>query len=219
MQKDEQKKKQKNKEDALLNEARQEAKQIIEDAKDVARQIYGASLEYVDDMLSELNLTILREKEAMRISMESILEEFDSRLDLVEGHRQELIELLREHTDSGAKPITKGQYEIKVDKEYLANKTGNGNERSFTGGKTGYEVKITDGTESRVDVYKPRKASYEVKVADEWKERVDAMLAAANEPYIEESLPEPEEEEGEYKASDFDLDSEYFSWLEEKEEN
>ena len=42
------------------------------------------------------------------------------------------------------------------------------------------------------------------------------MLAASEEPLLEEpNLDVPEEEEEGFKASDFDLDGEYFSWLEE----
>ncbi|KSV59339.1 hypothetical protein [Acetivibrio ethanolgignens] len=156
-------------EEKLIKEAREEAARIVKEAEDTARQIYGSSLEYVDDMLSEVNLIVLRSKELMRLQMESMLEEFDAKIDLLSGHKEELLELLREHTEEGRQPIKKGQYEIKI--------------------------------------------------ADEWKERVEGMLEGANRP-LEELLPQqPEEEEpeGEYSAADFNLDEEYFNWLEEQE--
>lgn len=193
-------------EEKLIKEARKEAAAIIKEAEDTARQIYGSSLEYVDDMLSEVNLIVLRSKELMRLQMESMLEEFDAKIDLLSGHKQELLELLREHTEEGQQPIKKGQYEIKVDESYLPRKTG-------------YEVKIKDSSETKVEIHKPAKASYEIKIADEWKERVESMLEEANKPLEELLPPQPEEEEpeGEYSAADFNLDEEYFNWLEEQE--
>lgn len=197
--------KQETEEERILREAKEEGARIIKEAEDVAREIYGSSLEYVDDMLSEVNLIVLRGKEMMSAQMESILEEFDAKLDLISGHKQELLELLQEHTGEGQKPIKKGQYEIKVNEDYFPQKTG-------------YEVKIKNGLETKTEVHKPAKASYEIKIADEWKERVESMLEEAGRPLEEPLLPEPEQEpEGEYSAADFNLDEEYFNWLEEQE--
>lgn len=193
----------------IIQEAKEEAARIIKEAEDVAGAIYGASLEYADDMLSEVNLTILRGKELMRLQMESILEEFDAKADILAGHKQELLELLQEHTNQGAKPIKKSQYEIKIDESYMPKKAG-------------YEVKIKDGAETKVEAHKPAKAAYEIKIADEWKDRIENMLEAELVSIMKEPEPEPEPEEeaaeGEYSAEDFDLDGEYFNWLEEKEE-
>lgn len=161
-------------ENQSTEEAKKEAARIIAEAREVAREIYGASLEYVDDMLSEVNLIVLRSKEMMRLQMESMMEEFDGKLDLLSGHKQEIFELLQEHTEEGKQPITKGQYEIRVDK--------------------------------------PVKASYEIKIAEEWKERVENMFPEEPEPPQEKE----EEKEGVYSAEDFNLDEEYFSWLEEQ---
>lgn len=192
----------------LIKQAEAEAARIIKNAEVVARQIYGYSLEYVDDMLAELNLYVLRSKEMMRLQMESMLEEFDAKVDLMAGHKAELLELLREHTENGQQPIRKGNYEIKIDESYRAKKAG-------------YEVKIKNGTESKTEVHKPAKVAYEIKIADEWKERVESMLTEAKEEFKEPLPPEPEEEEieGQFSAEDFNLDEEYFNWLEEKEEN
>ncbi len=188
-----------------IREAKEEAARIIREAENVAREIYGASLEYVDDMLSEVNLAVLRSKEQMRRQMEEMLAEFDAKLDIISGNKQELLELLREHTKEGTQPIKKGLYEIKVDEEYVPKRTS-------------YEVKIQDGTKTKVEVHKPAREGFEVKVADAWRERVEDMLAAEEEDYIEEPVPELEEKEpeGGYRAEDFDLDEEYFAWLEEQ---
>lgn len=214
-----QKEKKETEEENIIKEAKEEAARIIKEAEDTARQIYGSSLEYVDDMLSEVNLIVLRSKELMRLQMESMLEEFDGKIDLLAGHKQELLEILREHTEEGKRPIKKGSYEIKIDESYLPKKTG-------------YEIKIQNGTETKVEVHKPAKADYEIKIADEWKERIESMLAAANEPMFDELEPKavPEitvkeegkgqapDEDGEeiFHAEDFNLDDEYFQWLEEK---
>lgn len=192
--------------DLIIKEAKEEAARIIKEAENTAEQIYGSSLEYLDDMLSEVNLIVLRSKELVRLQMESMMEEFDSKLDILAGHKQELLELLQEHTQGGQQPVKKGQYEIKIDEDYLARKTG-------------YDVKIRNGAETKVESHKPAKAAYEIKIAPEWKERIDSMLAAGSEPVFEEPEPEPEEDDEDgFKASDFNLDDEYFSWLEEQEE-
>lgn len=192
--------------DEIIKEAKKEAARIIKEAEDTAEQIYGSSLEYLDDMLSEVNLIVLRSKELMRLQMESMMEEFDSKLDILAGHKEELLELLHEHTNAGEKPVKKGQYEIKIDESYLPRKTG-------------YEVKLKTGGETKVEEHKPAKAAYEIKIADEWKDRVENMLAASETPAFEEPEPEPLQEEDEegFKASDFNLDDEYFSWLQEQE--
>lgn len=102
-----------------IRDAKEEAARIIREAEEAARQIYGASLEYVDDMLSEVNLLVLRNKELMRQQMNQTLEEFDAKLELMSSHKMELLELLREHTKDGTQPIQKGQYEIKVNEAYF----------------------------------------------------------------------------------------------------
>ena len=67
-----------------------------------------------------------------------------------------------------------------------------------------------------------KKGNYEIKIADEWKDRIEHMLEEP-EPTIINNKPEIKNEETEleedgFKASDFDLDNEYFSWLEEKKQ-
>lgn len=158
--------------DKILEEAKAEAAKILQEAKEGARQIYGASLEYAEDMLSEVNLIVLRGKELMRQQMEATLAEFDAKLDLLAGHKEELFTLLAEHTKEGEEPIKKAVYEIKVDEAYLPKEEA----------KSLYEIKIEDGEKKE-----------------------------SGEDFDNEDL------EGAYKASDFDLDGEYFAWLEEKE--
>lgn len=66
-----------------------------------------------------------------------------------------------------------------------------------------------------------RKVNYEIKVSDEWKNQVDHMFDEPSIPYeketVENETMELEEEDDRFKATDFDLDNEYFTWLEEKE--
>ena len=191
-------------EEQIIAEARKRADAIIKEAEEVARIIYASSLEYVDDMLAEVELVALRTKENMRLQSEMMLQEFDSRIDMIGLHKQELLEMLQELSSDGQRPMKKASYSIKIDDSYMPRKQS-------------YEVRSHDARGENVEVHKPVKAAYEIKIADEWKSRVDEMLAAAEEPLQDEPrLPELEEEEEEgFKASDFDLDGEYFSWLEE----
>lgn len=190
----------------MIEAAKKRADEIIKEAEEAARTIYASSLEYVDDMLAEVELVALRAKENMRLQSEAMLEEFDTRIDTIGQHKQELLELLQELSANGQRPMKKASYNIKVDEAYIPRKQS-------------YEVKSHDADGANVEVHKAAKATYEIKIADEWKDRVEEMLAASKEPLPEEpELPEidDEEEEG-FKASDFDLDGEYFSWLEESE--
>lgn len=189
----------------IIEEAKKKADEIVKEAEEAARTIYAASLEYVDDMLAEVELVALRAKENMRLQSEAMLGEFDARIDTIGQHKQELLEMLQELSANGQRPMKKASYSIKIDEAYIPRKQS-------------YEIKTHDENGENVEVHKSVKASYEIKIADEWKSRVDEMLAATQEPLQEEpELPEPDEEEEEgFKASDFDLDGEYFSWLEEE---
>lgn len=187
----------------ILDDAKRQADAIVQEAEEAARTIYASSLEYVDDMLAEVELIALRAKESMRIQSEVMLEEFEMRINLIEQHKKELLEMLQELSENGQRPMKKASYDIRIDEAYIPRKQS-------------YAVKTNDAAGESVELHKPAKQPYEIKIADEWKGRVEEMLAASEEPLPEE--PEPPETEGEeegFKASDFDLDAEYFSWLEE----
>lgn len=185
----------------LLSDAKRRAQQIIKDAEDEARALYGASLEYVDDMLSEVSLMVLRAKEDMRKQCDALLAEFDKRAECVNEQKNTILEQINLMSQNGQRPVKKAKYEIKVDEAYFP--------------KQEYTVKSNDSSGEKSQTYKPAKQPYEIKIADEWKDRIESMLDEPlpyEEPIIEQPEPEEEEEDG-YKASDFDLDAEYFSWL------
>ena len=188
----------------LLDDAKKKAAQIIKDAEDEARAVYGASLEYVDDMLSEVSLAVLRAKEDMKKYCDELLLEFDQKAERIEEHKNIIMEQLKVASENGNRPVKKAKYDIKVDEAYLP--------------KQEYVVKANDGTGEKLETYKPAKQPYEIKVAEEWKDKIETMLSEEpiyEEPVVEE--PEPEEEEEGYQAGDFDLDAEYFSWLNEED--
>ncbi len=190
----------------IIEDAKKRADTIVREAEEAARVIYASSLEYVDDMLAEVQLIAMRAKENMRIQNEMMMGEFDSRINMIEEHKQQLLEMLQSLSENGQRPMKKASYNIKVDEAYMPRKQE-------------YAVKTKGAAGEGLEVHKPAKAAYEIKIADEWKERVESMLEASKEPFPEEpELPEPEQEEEEegFKASDFDLDGEYFSWLEEE---
>ena len=192
----------------IIDEAKKRADAIIKEAEEAARIIYVSSLEYVDDMLAEVELVVLRAKENMRIQNEVMMEEFDSRINLIGDHKQQLLEMLQALSENGQRPTKKASYSIRVDDTYLPKKQG-------------YTVKTKGAAGEGEQVHKPAKAAYEIKIADEWKGRVEEMLNESQKPVLEETKPvevEEEEEEG-FKASDFDLDAEYFSWLEEEKKS
>lgn len=189
----------------IIDEAKKKADRIVKEAEETARIIYASSLEYVDDMLAEVELIALRAKESMRIQSEAMLEEFDMRINIIEQHKQELLVQLQELSANGQRPIKKASYDIKIDEAYIPRKQG-------------YEVKMNNAGGQSVEAHRPAKQPYEIKIADEWKGRVEEILAASQEPLPEEAeFPDFDEEEEEgFKASDFDLDAEYFAWLEEE---
>lgn len=190
----------------LLEDAKKKSAQIIKDAEDEARKIYGASLEYVDDMLSEVSLVVLRAKEEMRKYCEELLQEFDNKAERIESHKRTIMEQIQEVSEHGNKPIKKVNYNIKVDESYFPKKE--------------FSIKANDGSGEKIETHKPPKQPFEIKIADEWKDKIEGMVTdeLSYEEPIEE--PEPEEEEAEegFRAEDFDLDGEYFDWLNEKKE-
>lgn len=192
----------------IIDEAKKRADAIIKEAEETARIIYVSSLEYVDDMLAEVELVALRAKESMRIQNETAMGELDSRINLIGEHKQQLLEMLQALSENGQRPMKKASYNIRIDETYLPKKQG-------------YTVKLKGSAGDSSEVHKPAKMPYEIKIADEWKGRVEEMLNESQETLIEEPIPqkiEEEEEEG-FKASDFDLDAEYFSWLQEEEQS
>lgn len=190
----------------LLEDAKRKAEQMIKDAEDEARSIYGASLEYVDDMLSEVSLVVLRAKEEIRKYCDEMLHELDNKAERIESHKKTILEQIQEVSDHGNRPVKKVKYDIKVDESYFPKKE--------------YTIKANDGTGVKTETYKPAKQPFEIKIADEWKDRINEMLS--EEAYYEEPViepePEPEEEEAAFSADDFDLDGEYFNWLNEQKE-
>lgn len=189
----------------IIDEAKKRADAIIKEAEENARIIYVSSLEYVDDMLAEVELVALRAKESMRIQNEMTMGELDSRINLIREHKHQLLEMLQALSENGQRPMKKASYNIRIDEEYLSKKQG-------------YTVKLKGSAGDGSEAHKPAKMPYEIKIADEWKGRVEEMLDESQMPLIEEPISqknEEEEEEG-FKASDFDLDAEYFSWLQEE---
>lgn len=189
----------------IIEAAKQRADEIVKEAEDIARTIYAASLEYVDDMLAEVELVALRAKESMRIQHEFMMEEFNTQINIIGQHKKELLCQLQELSENGQKPMKKASYNIKIDESYIPRKQS-------------YAVKSSGVNGETVEVHKSDKMPYEIKVSDKWKQRVDEMTQVSENSLLEEpKLPEIEldEEEG-FKASDFDLDAEYFAWLEEE---
>ncbi len=172
----------------IIEEAEKKAAQIIKDAEAKVEEIYRASLEYVDDMLTEVNIATLRAKESIRELMEAVLEDFDSKVDSIEKDKLELIEQLRAVNENYGRPVKQSNYKIRIDKAYIEKQS-------------------------------VKKQPFEIKIAEEWKDRIDSMLKEREGGvFLEEpsKLPEEEEEPEEgFKASDFDLDNEYFMWKEE----
>ncbi len=189
----------------IIEDAKQRADEIVKEAEDIARTIYAASLEYVDDMLAEVELVALRAKESMRIQHEFMIEEFNTQINIIGQHKKELLSQLQELSLNGQRTIKKATYNIKIDESYIPRKQS-------------YAVKSSGANGETVEVHKSDRAAYEIKVSDKWKQRVDEMTATLESSSLEEpKLPEIElEEEEGFKASDFDLDAEYFAWLEEE---
>lgn len=190
----------------IIESAKQRADEIVREAEDIARTIYAASLEYVDDMLAEVELVALRAKESMRIQHEFMIDEFNTQINIISQHKKELLCQLQELSENGQRPVKKASYNIKIDETYIPRKQS-------------YAVKSNGANGQTVEVHKSDKVAYEIKVADKWKQRVDEMTAVLEHSLLEQpKLPEIELEEEGFKASDFDLDAEYFAWLEEEKQ-
>ena len=192
-------------EQQIIKIAKQKADKIVKEAEDIAKTIYAASLEYVDDMLAEVELVALRAKENMRVQHEFMMSEFDTQINIINQHKRELLYQLQELYEDGQKPIKKASYHIKIDESYIPRKQS-------------YEIKSNGVNGETVEVHKADKMPYKIKVSDRWKQKVDEVTQVSKYSLLEESkLPKVEvEEEDGFKASDFDLDAEYFAWLEEE---
>ncbi len=190
-----------------IKEAKMEAAAIVKEAEEYAREIHGASLEYVDDMLAEVSLAAKRAKESIRIIMEQVMEDIEQKINIIEANQKEILEDLRDFSENGSRPIKRANYEIKIDENYIP--------------KQAYQIKIKDGKEEKVETVKPAKQPFEIKIADDWKDRIEHMLEEQNKLYSDPEIKQEEKdsEEDSYKASDFDLDREYFNWLEDNKQS
>ncbi|MFA9465372.1 MAG: hypothetical protein ACERKN_13890 [Velocimicrobium sp.] len=188
-----------------IEDAKKKAEDIVKEAEEYAREVQGASLLYVDDMLVEVSLAAKRAKESIRIIMQQAMEDFDQKIDIIESNQKELLEDLRELSENGTRPIKKAMYEIKIDEAYIPKKA--------------YDIKINDGIEKRIESIKSQKQPIQIKIADEWKDRIQDMIEEdkkCSEVTIQEKT-EDEVADG-FQSTDFDLDEEYFNWLEKKDD-
>lgn len=211
----------------IIKNAKKQAEKIIMDAQMSADATYASSLQYVDDMLSELNLVTLRAKDSMKKMMEELLEQFDKEIDMIHQNKLEILEDLRDMSENNRQRLSRPQYEIKINEAYFQRRP--------------YEIQVPANGREALETRKAAKQSFEIKVAEEWRERIEQL---SREREIEEEedvkafqesapirLPEliaddkesepaaegSAEEELGYKANDFDLDAEYFNWLKESE--
>lgn len=181
-----------------LDCAKKQAEAIIKEALEFQDQVRGASLLYVDDMLAEVSLVAKRAKESIRIIMQQALEDFDQKIDMIECNQKEILEDLRELSENGTRPIRKADYDIRVDEAYQK--------------KVAYDIKIHKEDGIQTESVKPAKQPYEIKVAKEWQARVAKLEEEPEQPVIEK-IEEDSDNTG-FQTSDFDLDQEYFEWLE-----
>lgn len=206
----------------IIEEANKKAEKIAKDAVQYRRQIQSASLEYVDDMLLEVSIAAKKAKENIRIIFERTMEDLDERINQIEADRQKIIEDLNLLSEYGIRPqirdgsIAGTHSEMKAEPVNKTEKKMEDKENPVL--TQAYEIRIRDGAGEKKEVYRPAKQPYEIKIAEEWKERIESMYEPLK---IEEEEPPAEEEEEieeGFSAADFDLDSEYFNWLESKED-
>lgn len=215
----------------IIRNAKKQAEKILMDAQKSADATYTSSLEYVDDMLSELNLVTLRAKESMKNLMQELLEQFDKEIDMIHQNKQEILEDLRDMSDHKQERTSRAKFDIKINESYFI--------------KRPYDVKLSENGHETSEIHKAAKQSFEIKVAEEWRERIEQLSKERE--IAEEEMGEPpetepprimltekedlfeetktgvdagtlEETEAGYHPDDFNLDAEYFNWLKENRE-
>lgn len=176
-----------------INRVQKDAQKIIDDASKSAEEIYAAALIYTDDALNELRDVMNKTRTAMNKEYNKIFGKMDSQIELIGKNRDELHMQLAD-LSSGNEYLN-----IIIDEKKRREKE-----------RERYS-KVSDNTPVAGTVKEKTKGNSDVVI------NVNTSHPAFKSSSSEEDLPQediPSEKEGVYKASDFDLDGEYFEWQE-----
>ena len=195
-----------------ISKVQKDAQKIIDDASKNAEEIYAASLIYTDDALNELRDTMNKTKKNIVREYEAMFNKIDSQIDLISKNKDELHMQLAD-LSSGNEYLN-----IIIDEKKRREKERDRYNKVVDG-------ETRDETESRLTI--------KAKEARENKSDV-VVNVNTNHPAFKKNPPKPRDEgdrlldgqldlppkkDGEYSASDFNLDDEYFKWQEDKDKS
>ncbi|MBE6014998.1 MAG: hypothetical protein E7241_06500 [Lachnospiraceae bacterium] len=177
-----------------INRVQKDAQKIIDDASKSAEEIYAAALIYTDDALNELRDVMNKTRAAMNKEYNKIFGKMDSQIELIGKNRDELHMQLAD-LSSGNEYLN-----IIVDEKKRREKE-----------KERYN-KVSDKAPAVEPVKERDKGSSDVVINVNTSHPAFKKSSVEGEEISSEDMPP--EKDGVYKASDFDLDGEYFKWQE-----
>ncbi|MBP5159972.1 MAG: hypothetical protein ILP10_06690 [Lachnospiraceae bacterium] len=196
---------------ARLDFEKQQA-DFIDKTRKRAEEINAASLMYTDNMLDDVKGVISSAREKIQAELNSVTERLNDLCDTIGANKKDVMEKIRELKDSE-------RYEklLEEEREKMSEKAdaeGGEDEAESVSDKPShvpYEIKIHDPGDTGVTMFGKKRAPKKTK---EEKQKILEEMKVHEEP--SDDTP-PDVGGRHYNSDDFDLDREYFEFVEEKE--
>lgn len=215
-----------------LKKLEEESAALVKEAKDNAEQIYAASIMYTDDAMEELEKAVEEANQKIKETYETVQKQIEDRMKMLKANRKELHDQIKSLSEARyymelmEKEKKRKEKEAKKERaEKKANEKAEVKEQKPEEEKA---EKAEAGKEQEEDT--PKKAEIKVRVSEHYKSRVpeadkDKKEEVPGKEVHTESggegdfLDDPIEDMGQaqaavgnFRAEDFNLDAEYYSW-------
>ena len=193
-----------------ISKVQKDAQKIIDDASKNAEEIYAASLIYTDDALNELRDTMNKTRKNIVKEYEAMFAKLDSQIELIGKNKDELhMQLADLSSGNEYLNIIIDEKKRREKERDRYNKVVDGETQDETESRLSIKAKEARETKSDVVVnVNTNHPAFKKNPAESRSER---------ERLLDEQLELPPKKDGEYSASDFNLDDEYFKWQEDKD--
>lgn len=195
-----------------ISKVQKDAQKIIDDASKNAEEIYAASLIYTDDALNELRDTMNKTRKNIVKEYEAMFNKIDSQIDLISKNKDELhMQLADLSSGNEYLNIIIDEKKRREKERDRYNKVVDGETRDET--ESRLTIKAKEARENKSDVVVNVNTNHPAfkKNPPESRDERERLL--------DEQLELPPKKDGEYSASDFNLDDEYFKWQEDKDKS
>ena len=201
-----------------ISKVQKDAQKIIDDASKNAEEIYAASLIYTDDALNELRDTMNKTKKNIVREYDAMFAKIDSQIDLISKNKDELhMQLADLSSGNEYLNIIIDEKKRREKERDRYNKVVDGETKDETESRLTIKAKEARENKSNVVVnVNTNHPAFKNSSATSREENAGNGSRNERERLLDEQLELPPKKDGEYSASDFNLDDEYFKWQEDK---